>query len=248
MSFKIPFSDALYHAIQGLFSGTRLTDSENTIDNRGYKKIAQKKVEEDYNIDPDDEYCTHQSDDMWISNGKRHWAALMFLTMHRMGFCLNKMKQMFGRYRGEYLRDYYNDGKTNGYVNRAIVNYLLRPVYNAFEHNLVHRRGIDFNVLNILYDCDAKHYLRIFAHHTDKQLINIPEYVLAVYTYNGGYGFPRPGTVTMTNKFIPKVPELKMDDPSINDKLPSNMTDNWISLISENLPREERETRIRSTY
>lgn len=143
-----------------MYSGTRNTDLLNTLLNRAYVNIAAKYVKEHYGIEPEEVYRVHQGDDVWLSNRKRHWAALIYYTLNQMGLVFNPLKQMFGTGRGEFLRAYCNNGYGYGYVNRCIFNYLLRPLQGSLEVTLtnwttkfnssfatMHRRVINYEML-----------------------------------------------------------------------------------------------------
>lgn len=130
-TFTVPQSDDIHKSVQGMFSGTRNTDLINTLLNRRYLMIARKYVLDGYTIGPDDHYAVHQGDDVWISNKKLHWAALLYYTLNEMGLIFNPMEQMFGHHRGEFLRIYYFNGSAAEYSVRCVVNYILRPLQST---------------------------------------------------------------------------------------------------------------------
>lgn len=164
MKFSTPLSDAIHFTLQGLFSGTRTTDFHNSCLNHCYFAIAKELVESNYGIKPVDLYHVNQGDDVWISNGSRHWAALMYYTLTNMGFVLSRNKQMLGPNIGEFLRVLYHKGGATGYANRSICNYILRPIQHAktldvkaavtslYDTYLVlQRRGIGIEMLNTFW-------------------------------------------------------------------------------------------------
>lgn len=101
--FKIPNDDVEYVVTQGMFSGTKSTDVINTHLNIAYTNVATRLVKRYRNIESENILRTHQGDDIWIINSKRHWAACLYYVMNRMGFVFNPIKQMFGHNRGEFL-------------------------------------------------------------------------------------------------------------------------------------------------
>lgn len=184
-TFSIPQSDDVHKSVQGMFSGTRNTDLINTLLNRHYLMIARKYVLDYYTIGPDDYYAVHQGDDVWISNKKRHWAALLYYTLNEMGLVFNPMKQMFGHHRGEFLRIYYFNGNATGYSVRCVVIYLLRPLQSipdVFLEGWVQtltsgfatmtRRGITLPILNVLYDTDVFYHTSVKAHFRDEKPVS----------------------------------------------------------------------------
>lgn len=239
----------MHKAEQGMFSGTRTTDLINTLCNRNYVLLAKDIVAEIFGLHPEAFYHVHQGDDLWITNKKRHWAAMMFYVLMLMGLIFNPIKQMSGHQRGEFLRIYYDHGRAMGYSVRFIVNYLLRPLQNESDcfleqwtrtlsasYATMHRRGICFNVLNALYDTDDLYYARIMAHARDEAPVCVPYHILVSDPISGGLGCPRPGTFSISRSPIPEIPVMQMR-PIVSDAmLPDNMSKDWIGYVTAKLP------------
>lgn len=237
-----------------MFSGTRNTDLINTLLNRRYLMIAKKYIFDKYGIFPDDYYAVHQGDDVWISNKRRHFAALLFYTLNEMGLIFNPIKQMFGHHRGEFLRIYYFNGVATGYSVRCIVNYLLRPLQSIPDVFLegwiqtltsgfatMARRGITLPILNVLYDTDVFYYTLVKAHIRDERPVSIPYHVLINDTLCGGLGCPRPGEYAISRQALPPLPPINMKSVPNDHKLATNMSDDWLSYISTRLPDISRQ-------
>lgn len=248
-SFRVPNDITEYAVTQGMFSGTRSTDLINTLLNRRYLLIAIDYVSTHYHVQPENMYHVHQGDDVWLSNSKRHWAAVVFYVLNAMGFVFNPLKQMFGHHRGEFLRVYYNRGTAYGYSARAIINYFLRPLQGVSDVFIeqwirtlnasfatLYRRGIDLPLLNTLYDCDMLYYTLIKSHVKDERPIKLPLHILQSSTTTGGFGCPRPGNFTIYRGDIPNKPAIECKAPPGYTTLPSNMTRDWIQYLRDKRP------------
>lgn len=103
-----------------MFSGTKSTDVINTHLNIAYTNVASRLVKRFWDIEGVSIFRTHQGDDIWLSNKKRHWSACIYYMMNRMGLVFNPIKQMFGHNRGEFLRIhnyiYYSNSRGYGYL------------------------------------------------------------------------------------------------------------------------------------
>lgn len=231
---------------QGMFSGTRSTDLINTILNKTYFAIAMWLLALYYGLLPFEGYFVHQGDDVWFSNQKLHYAAALFSMMCDMGLVFNPSKQMFGCGRGEYLRVLYSGGEAIGHANRAVINYILRPIQGVTEINApgwaqelnnsymgLQRRGICLEMLNTLWDCDVMHWSKVKAHHPDDCPFRIPYACLVTSSIFGGMGCSRPGTMVKCRYPIPEIPAMKSREVSGNHHLPCNMTNDWLQYVGE---------------
>ena len=169
---------------------------------RGLGDVYKRQV---FNAHAEALYHVHQGDDVWISNTNKLWARLLFYTMNSMGFVFQESKQMFGRGRGEYLRVLYTQGTANGYLNRAIVNYILRPVQNDITTNVVEwvhtvadgvatlqRRGLNSKVANILWEAGMTQWAKVKLHSMDRAGFRLPPYLIEAQTMQNGFGRPKP--------------------------------------------------------
>lgn len=249
--FYLPGDNEKYPANQGMFSGTKSTDLINTIENLIYYRIAKDLVLERYKIEAEDLYSVHQGDDIWISNKKRHFGAALYYVMNAQGYEFQVWKQMFSDSWGEYLRVLYHPKGGTGYAVRGLVNYILKPLYNEVIYNIaseasslndtyytLQRRGMQINMLNTLWECDLIHRLRVISHTTDRKPIRLPSYVIQTPTYLGGLGATRPGHHLVTKIKLPSLPILNLKERKGDDKLKTNMTNDWISRVSRELPND----------
>lgn len=239
---------------QGMFSGTRSTDLINTVLNKTYFAIAMWLLALYYGLLPFDGYFVHQGDDVWFSNQKLHYAAALFSMMCDMGLVFNPSKQMLGCGRGEYLRVLYSGGEALGYANRAVINYILRPIQGVTEINApgwaqelnssymgLQRRGICLEMLNTLWDCDVMHWSEVKAHHhTDDCPFRIPYACLVTSSLFGGMGCSRPGTMVKCAYPIPEIPSMKSREIAGNHNLPCNMTNDWLQHVASKMPGDQR--------
>lgn len=253
MWFTCPLDDKKHIVKQGLFSGVRTTDFDNSNLNKAYFEVTKDLVSEKYSCNPHNLYHVHQGDDVWVSNTKRHWAALIYYQLAANGAVLRAKKQMLGKHFGEYLRVLYHKDGGTGYAVRAIVNYILRPIQNKkiddvaamcqslhSTYQVLQRRGMTQHFLNDLYDTDLMYWATIKAHPTDKKPISLPNWVIQVDSTKGGFGCHRPGQIMMSNIHIPETPRLKMLERPKTHKLPQHMTNEWISYVSQKLPSSSR--------
>lgn len=236
-----------------MFSGTRSTDLINTILNKTYFAIAMWLLATYYGLLPYEGYFVHQGDDVWFSNAKLHYAAALFSMMCEMGLVFNPSKQMFGCGRGEYLRVLYSGGEALGYANRAVINYILRPIQGITEINApgwaqelnnsymgLQRRGICLEMLNTLWDCDVLHWSKVKAHHTDDCPFRIPYACLVTSSLYGGLGVSRPGTMVRCKYPIPEIPVMRSREITGVHGLPCHMTDDWMIHVSSKMPGSDR--------
>lgn len=233
---------------QGMFSGTRSTDLINTILNLAYYGVAKRYVADVYNLHPEEEYHVHQGDDVWLSNKKRHWAASIYYVMNNMNFIFQPSKQMFGPGRGEFLRVLYSKGHAYGYAARQLVNYIQRPIQNdlppgalSWAHTLsesfarLSRRGFTLAGLNMMYDADVDYWTRVKAHKQDDRPISIPSTIMQHPAHLGGFGLPRPAVLNTTNVKLENWPNPPLMEELKGVKLPTYMTDDWVSYVSRKL-------------
>lgn len=249
MTFRCPFDNNVHHVKQGLFSGVRTTDFDNSNLNRAYFKVAEEIVAERYKCHPDHLLNVHQGDDVWLSNTKRHWAALIYYQLAASGAVLRGKKQMLGKSFGEFLRVLYHSGGGIGYAVRSIVNYILRPIQNKRVDNVqamcqslhdtykvLQRRGMTQHFLNGLYDTDMLHWAQVKAHSTDTSPITLPIWIIQADTTAGGFGCSRPGTYFTSEINLPPSPTLHLKQIGKKHSMPQHMTNDWISFVSTKLP------------
>lgn len=232
-------------AVQGMPSGTKTTDLMNTVCNRAYLAVAARLVKERYDLVPTQKYSVHQGDDIWISTTNSLWCVAMYYTMNNMGMILNPIKQMFGQGRGEYLRVLYSGGKAQGYLARALVNYLLRPLQGTASqpppaelsagmdtiHTLL-RRGADPVPVCILYQDLLCRAGKVRGFPKDPKPVKIPLTYIHTPTALGGFGCLPPFASNPPGQELPPFPALRFDlEPEIQ-KLPSRMTDDWVMSLS----------------
>lgn len=237
-----------------MFSGTRSTDLINTILNKAYFEVTRDYLAREYKLKPDNLHQVHQGDDVWLSMGNRHYCAMLFYQMNAFGFKFNASKQMFGRGYGEFLRVLYNPEGGLGYCIRSIVNYILKPIQNekvldvraqctslSDTYHVMKRRGISFEMLNTLWECDLVHWACIRATHDDMAPQNIPSWLLQLDVTKGGFGCTRPGFYmkTIINK-VDDFPTLKMKKATVGEILPLRMTEDWVDYVSQRLPQSNR--------
>lgn len=231
---------------QGMFSGTRSTDLINTILNLAYFKVAQDFVSQEYGVEASDLYHVHQGDDVWISNTNTLWPRLIFYTMQRQGFLFSQPKQMFGQGRGEYLRVLYQKGTAHGYLARALVNYILRPIQNDIQlppaswastitdsAATLTRRGLSKYTVSLLWDEGVKHWVKVLAHSKDQKPIPVPLSVITSHTILNGFGCPPPFTQQSSQYVqLPPLPVPRAPEAAALADLPELMARDWVAHVS----------------
>lgn len=229
---------------QGMFSGTRSTDFINTILNIAYLQVASDTVRSSYGISSWDCYNVHQGDDVWVSNKNKLWARLIYYQLNKMGFKFQETKQMFGPQRGEYLRILFTHGKSLGYTQRALVNFILRPVQNdeirdiralAAMNNdslcLLSRRGYTEAFCALLWLVLYSRWYVVRASKSDCKPVRVKPSIVASATWVGGLGNPMPRTFAWTQSALPPFPNLKWDVQRLRP-LQGHMLDDWVQYIS----------------
>lgn len=244
MRVRFPNSPNVYKVNQGMFSGTRSTDLMNTLLNLAYFEVAKDWVKEYYGIVPIDLYHVHQGDDVWLSNKNILWSRMVYYTLNQMGFIFQLNKQMFGKGRGEYLRVLYQNGSALGYVNRSMINFILRPLQNdqtsdpvAWAHTITEgcstlaRRGLTPTMCQVLWDNNINYWCKAKAAPMDRAGVRIALDAIRLSALNGGLGCPRPFELSISQDrlVLPKLANL--DIPL--SAFPANMTDDWIDYVSE---------------
>lgn len=251
--FCVPGNETIYSAKQGMFSGTRSTDLINSILNLAYFNVSKKLLQEEYGVEPLNLHHVHQGDDVWLSNDKRHFAALLFYQMNASGFRFQPSKQMFGRGYGEFLRVLYNPNGGLGYSVRSVINYFLKPLQNqqvldvreqcqnlSDTYYTLQRRGMNVSFLNTLYEADLIYWACIRVNYHDSHPTRIPSWLIQLDVSCGGFGCPRPGTIVSTSIKIGDTPHIKLKKLRGPHLLKTHMTNDWISYVSEALPEGQR--------
>lgn len=239
---------------QGMFSGTRSTDLINTILNLAYMDVAKTFIQEEYGLSPVNLYNVHQGDDVWLSSSSKVWNRLLFYVLNNMGFIFNLKKQMFGPGRGEYLRVLYENGAARGYLARATVNFILRPLQNdiplspeAWANTLresictLARRGLDSYGVAVLWRDCVNYWCQYRSHANDMSPVAIPRRYMYTQTALNGLGICQPGAVFLATDALPPYPTLKSDAKVRYEGLPTHMTDDWIKHISKKAPEATRQ-------
>lgn len=239
------------HVVQGMFSGTKSTDLINTLLNLCYFKVAQRYIKDRYNLEAIELYNVHQGDDVWLSNKNPLWARVLFYTMAAQGFVFQGQKQMFGQGRGEYLRVLYQDGHGTGYLARALVNYILRPIQNDQTMDPIAwvgtirdgvstlmRRGLSLDVGSCMWSGDVNFWGRVRSHPTDMAPVALPVRYMSSPASTGGLGLAPPGYCdTGMNRAI-GAPTYSADYRKDNKTWPSNMTEEWLDQVSARLAKD----------
>jgi hypothetical protein len=247
--------------VRGMFSGSRATNFINTIMNLAYFQLAQEITNELYpEIQPDSLYNVHHGDDVWLSNKNRIWAAKLFDTMKRMGFVMQTSKQMFGRRRGEFLRVLYNDGVAQGYLNRAIIALVLKPLQAAEKvdplarcsglssqvYTLV-RRGYDISQAKTLWLALIPYWNTIRLK-GDAHTVNLPLQYLMAPISQGGAELVPPGCIPVScGRTLNPAPKVVPYSKAMNKYLPHKMVDSWIDQLPDHaLVSSENKGRLAS--
>lgn len=230
--------------LQGMYSGTRSTDLINTILNLAYFRVVQSWLASRGCI-AHQLYHVHQGDDMWVNNTSKAWATLLYYSMNSMNFVFSPPKQMFGVGRGEYLRVLYVNGGATGYTQRALANYILRPIQNDIAqgpqtwaqtiqdatHTLC-RRHMPLQQLQWLYWDATNYWIRVRAHKADTKPITPPFPLLVAPMVAGGWGCAPPGVyIHPPRNHITIPPKIEMYDKDVSS-LPAHMASDWIKHVS----------------
>lgn len=240
-----PKSGRPQRVTQGMFSGTRSTDLINTLLNIAYFNVAAKCLEEQH-IEAVDLYHVHQGDDLWVSNRNAMWARSLYYTLSAQGFIFQPAKQMFGAARGEFLRVLYQKGTANGYLARALVNALLKPIQNSMDigalewaqaaketSGVLHRRGLNTFGATIVWEDYIEKRALFKAHSRDNKPVSIPKLYLYTAPEFGGLGITPP-TMVYTGTVAPQAIDVPMFHPPSEAafKPTTLMTDDWVAYIS----------------
>jgi len=262
MKARFPGSSHLHPIKQGMFSGTRSTDLINTLLNYAYYLTARDFVSDNYSILPIDLYNVHQGDDIWLSNKSKVWAAALYYCMNNMGFIFQGSKQMFGSGRGEYLRVLYIDGLALGYLARAIVNFILRPIQNDILDDarewaqstsdsirVMMRRGLGIAVAHAAYLSSVGFWAVVRSHHMDNKPTRIPWLAIMLPSDSGGLGALPPSHFPNIATSITPLPSRPSFDPHHVEQihtLPSQMSDDWVAHVSAKYPQAWRSSAVKS--
>lgn len=257
MTARFPNIDRPLPVHQGMFSGTKSTDFINTVLNLAYFEAANEFVQSFYQVLPSELYHVHQGDDVWLSNRNHLWPRLVYYTMHNMGFIFQRSKQMFGEGRGEYLRVLYQEGRADGYLHRALANFVLRPLQNDVTDdpvawaNSIHegvstlmRRGLCLSLAQVIWRNTIHYWVKAKANSHDQCGVRLPRLAVELSPELGGLGCPEPGTVVLSHTPI-MIPTLQVS-PGTLKGAPSHMTNDWITHVSQYNSRLEQSLTIRA--
>lgn len=240
-----PGSQRPIKVTQGMFSGTRSTDLINTLLNLAYFLIAND-IATELGVVPDDMYHVHQGDDVWLSSSNVIWGRLIFYILHNQGFIFQPSKQMFGVGRGEFLRVLYQQGLASGYLMRAVVNFLLRPLQNSMDIGaiewantatescrMLHRRGLQHRYCVILWEDLIESKAKVAVHHQDHSPIKMPLHYITTPREFGGLGAMPPGYIcNLTSAPTAPAIDTALLQNSVLEALPAKMTSDWIAYLS----------------
>nr|UUV42410.1 MAG: RNA dependent RNA polymerase [Enontekio totivirus 3] len=150
---------------QGMFSGCRATNFNNTLLNVAYYRYARDWVSTNLKLLPIDLLNVHQGDDVWITNKSRLWAIALFNVMQASGLIFQPSKQLFDVQKGEFLRVVYTNQGCNGYAGRAINTLIVKPVQSvevvgpaerasaiSDQIQILYRRGMTLQGTSLLWD------------------------------------------------------------------------------------------------
>lgn len=230
---------------QGMFSGTRSTDLINTLLNLAYFQVAQDYVSR-LGVEGDNMYHVHQGDDVWLSSTNPLWGRLIYYVLNNQGFIFQASKQMFGQGRGEFLRVLYQRGTASGYLMRALVNFILRPLQNSMNigavewantatesSRMLHRRGLRLLYSRILWEDLIDSHAKARLHNADKKPLRLPLQYIVTPSEFGGLGAMPPAMFCDLQKCPPgpSVDPARLDK-SLLEALPSKMTSDWLAYLS----------------
>lgn len=239
-----PQDDRSVKITQGLFSGGRATSFLNTILNVAYYKVAEVQAEKQLLLVPINLYRVHQGDDVWISNDSRLWATAVYNMMRNMGFEFQPSKQLFDDRRGEYLRVLYTEKGTRGYLGRATVGLLIRPLQSASYLSpqekaaslndqicTLYRRKLSAEACEILWYAIVPHALK--SKTFDNEVFSIPWWVAVKPMVSGGLGIAPPTMACLEVAFTPPIPPFKLEATQLAKILPSYMSKSFVAKLSE---------------
>lgn len=229
---------------QGMFSGTRSTDLINTILNLAYFRVANSFLTKTATY-PHNLYNVHQGDDLWLSSSNKMWTRRLYYTMSQQGFIFQESKQMFGHGRGEFLRVLYSHGDAYGYLQRALVNMLLKPIQAPLLSSpsewlqgftstckVIGRRGLVPGLVQAIWADVINHHAAVRAHPLDKKPITIPLIITATAPEFGGMGCPPPYMLCPNTV---KPPNIDARPARVIDcqLAARGMTEDWIQYVSK---------------
>lgn len=240
--------------VQGMFSGTKSTDLINTILNLAYFRVVHQLMATIWGVAPSGVYNVHQGDDVWYSGDSATTAAMFYYVAQNLGLVFQGRKQMFGPGRGEYLRVLYSRGTAYGYTNRALINFVLRPIQNdvvsaprAWASTIrdgistLFRRGLNPTALLALWSATMPYWTTVKAHAKDERPVSTPWWVWYTPSSLGGWGTPFPLVVPRLPVAIPKAPEPVSTVPPWLSEMPNQMARDWVSHVSKKLPQGYRD-------
>ncbi|CAH0396079.1 unnamed protein product [Bemisia tabaci] len=202
-------------------------------------------VKRNYDLSPAELYDVKQGDDIFIYNQSALWAAVLFKVMNRMGCVFNLLKQMFGQYRGEYLRVLCSNGAAHDYTGRALVQLftkqLQQPTSLLAQQNLtaldtalvtLGRRRLPFIALLVLHHDLSNHFAKQRAFSLDPAPVKLPPAITWRPALVGGYDCAPPMlTPKPTFQHLPS-PTVQLEADRILSQLPHHMTDDWVRHVS----------------
>jgi hypothetical protein len=233
---------------QGMFSGHRATNFLNTVLNVGYFEVYRKYVKQSLGLESRGLYHIHQGDDVWITNNSRLWAIGLYNTMAAGGFEFQASKQIFDVGRGEFLRVVYTDGEARGYLNRAIVAMVIKPIQSIDENTAqakarglyssictMYRRGLDLRMCDVLWEALIPWALRVKA----EGVAVVPRVLTSIASENGGLGLPKLGKMQQyvkdrrSKRITMQIPAMIVDQREMARNMPSEMTNDWLLSVDK---------------
>jgi hypothetical protein len=157
-------------------------------------------------------------------------------------------KQIFDVGRGEFLRVVYTDGEARGYLNRAIVAMVIKPIQSIDENTAqakarglyssictMYRRGLNLKMSDVLWEALIPWALRVKA----EGVAVVPRVLTNVASENGGLGLPKLGKMEQYVKdrrsvrITMQIPAMTVDQREMARNMPSEMTDDWLLSVDK---------------
>lgn len=245
MTVKFPGKQFPTRVTQGMFSGTRSTDLINTLLNLSYFMVG-KDFLAGQGFHAAKLYHIHQGDDVWLSNNNPLWSQMLYQVLVKQGFVFRDSKQMFGSGRGEFLRVLYSKGSGLGYLNRALTNFVLRPLQAklnldpiAWAHTIdegckvMVRRGLSISMARVVWFDATEFWVKVVSHGEDHAPVKLPKNLLYTAPELGGLGVLPPAMICTSLQPV-SIPKMTSKLTGVDwDKLPNHMSKDWISHVSK---------------
>lgn len=137
------------------------------------------------------------------------------------------------------------------------MNYYLKPIQNqklldvreqcqtlSDTYAVLQRRGLCLGFLNTMYECDLIHWACVRVNYLDEHPTRIPSWLIQLDPSHGGFGCVRPGMLVTSKQKFMSPPNLKLQALNGPHLLQTNMTNDWISFVSEKLPESSRHINV----